>query len=132
MNLSDPNDALYTENGIAVDDNHSRGECSLCGCSDCTEPQAPDPFGGDYKPSDYGYRGSQVGGDHYSKLAIQPGEYALANNLNYWQSNVIKYVTRYRDKGGAQDLDKAIHCLQMLKEAEYGPSRGLPNPNPEP
>ena len=45
----------------------------------------------------------QVGGDHYSKLAIQPVEYINKNNLTYLQGNVIKYVTRYKDKNGLQD-----------------------------
>jgi hypothetical protein len=62
---------------------------------------------------------TQVGGDWYTKLGIQPGEYAMANNLNYWQGNAIKYVTRYRDKGKRQDLEKAIDCIQKLIEAEY-------------
>lgn len=63
---------------------------------------------------------TQVGGGHYSKLKIQPMEYCLANNLNYGQSNAIKYITRYQDKNGKQDLEKAIHCLQLLMEYEYG------------
>ena len=63
----------------------------------------------------------QVGGDHYSKLKIQPGEYAMANGFNYFQSHALVYLTRYKSKGGAQDIDKAIHCLQLLKEYEYGP-----------
>mgnify|MGYP000740067584 CR=1 FL=1 len=40
----------------------------------------------------------QVGGDHYSKLAIQPAVYAQHNNLSYLQGTIIKYVTRYKDK----------------------------------
>lgn len=64
---------------------------------------------------------SQVGGAHYKQYKIQPIEYAMANNLNYCQANAIKYVTRYRDKNGKQDLEKAIHNLQILMELEYGP-----------
>ena len=61
----------------------------------------------------------QVGGDHYSKLAIQPVEYINANHLTYLQGNVIKYVTRYKDKGSAlQDLQKARHYIDMLIEME--------------
>ena len=61
----------------------------------------------------------QVGGDHYSKLAIQPVEYINANHLTYLQGNVIKYVTRYKDKGSAlQDLQKARHYIDMLIELE--------------
>ena len=63
---------------------------------------------------------SQVGGQHYKKYAIQPVEYAMANNLNYCQANAIKYVTRYRDKNGKEDLLKAIHNLEVLIELEYG------------
>ena len=61
----------------------------------------------------------QVGGDHYSKLAIQPVEYINANHLTYLQGNVIKYVTRYKDKGSTlQDLQKARHYIDMLIELE--------------
>ena len=60
----------------------------------------------------------QVGGDHYSKLAIQPVTYINANGLTYLQGNVIKYVTRYKDKNGLQDLEKAKHYIEMLIELE--------------
>tara|TARA_B110000003_G_C16569412_1_gene503686 strand:+ start:757 stop:1005 length:249 start_codon:yes stop_codon:yes gene_type:complete len=60
----------------------------------------------------------QVGGDHYSKLAIQPVTYINANGLSYLQGNVIKYVTRYKDKNGLQDLEKAKHYVEMLIELE--------------
>ena len=62
----------------------------------------------------------QVGGDHYSKLAIQPVTYINANGLSYLQGNVIKYVTRYKDKNGLQDLKKAKHYVEMLIELEEG------------
>ena len=61
---------------------------------------------------------TQIGGDHYSKLAIQPMEYSMANNLNACQHTIIKYVTRYKDKNGLEDLMKAAHTLQMLIEIE--------------
>ena len=60
----------------------------------------------------------QVGGDHYSKLAIQPVEYINKNNLSYLQGNVIKYVTRYKDKNGVEDLQKAKHYINLLIELE--------------
>ena len=60
----------------------------------------------------------QVGGDHYSKLAIQPVTYINANGLSYLQGNVIKYVTRYKDKNGLQDLEKAKHYIDLLIELE--------------
>ena len=61
---------------------------------------------------------TQHGGDHYKKLAIQPMEYSMANGLDACQHTVIKYVTRFRDKGGIDDLHKAIHCIEMLIEFE--------------
>ena len=60
----------------------------------------------------------QVGGDHYSKLAIQPVTYINANGLNYLAGNVVKYVTRYKNKNGLQDLKKAKHYIEMLIELE--------------
>jgi hypothetical protein len=62
----------------------------------------------------------QVGGDHYKKLSIQPVMYNHANHIPYIEGCVIKYITRWRDKGGVQDLDKAIHFIEMLKELENG------------
>lgn len=56
----------------------------------------------------------QVGGDHYKSMAIQPMEYSMANKLDACQHTIIKYVTRFRDKGGIQDLEKAKHCIELL------------------
>ena len=61
----------------------------------------------------------QVGGDHYKQYAIQPAQFALANNLDYAQSNAIKYIVRHKDKNGVQDLDKAIHYIELLKQYYY-------------
>lgn len=61
---------------------------------------------------------TQVGGDHYKKLAIQPMEYSMANNLDACQHTAIKYITRFRDKGGIADLHKAKHVIDMLIEFE--------------
>ena len=61
----------------------------------------------------------QVGGNHYD-FPIQPIEYIYKNELNFLQGNVVKYTTRYKRKNGRQDLEKAIHNLEMLIELEYG------------
>ena len=63
--------------------------------------------------------GKQVGGDHYKQYAIQPAQFALANNLDYAQSNAIKYIVRHKDKNGVQDLDKAVHYIELLKQYYY-------------
>ena len=62
----------------------------------------------------------QEGGGHYKEFKIQPVEYIHANNLSYFQGNVVKYVTRYRLKNGLEDLNKAIHYLELIKQLEYG------------
>ena len=58
----------------------------------------------------------QVGGAHYAVKAIQPWDYIIANDLGYLEGNVVKYVSRWKDKGGLQDLKKAQHYLQKLIE----------------
>ena len=58
----------------------------------------------------------QVGGAHYAIKAIQPWDYIVANNLGYLEGNVVKYVSRWKDKGGIEDLKKAQHYLQKLIE----------------
>ncbi|NMX62304.1 MULTISPECIES: DUF3310 domain-containing protein [Pseudomonas] len=61
---------------------------------------------------------TQVSGDHYKSLAIQPIEYIHANSIPFAEGSVIKYVTRWRDKGGLADLEKAKHFLELLIELE--------------
>jgi hypothetical protein len=59
----------------------------------------------------------QVGGNHYKSFRIQPYEFISKNNLSFFQGNVVKYVCRYKDKNGIEDLKKIIHyCeLEILK-----------------
>ena len=61
---------------------------------------------------------TQIGGDHYKHLAIQPMEYSMKNGLDACQHTAIKYITRFREKGGISDLEKAKHCIDMLIEFE--------------
>ena len=61
----------------------------------------------------------QIGGDHYKSLKIQPIEYIDANNMPYLEGNVVKYVTRHASKNGVQDIDKAIHYLELIKQMRY-------------
>ena len=60
----------------------------------------------------------QVGGSHYKKYKIQPVEYVHANNIPFIEGNIVKYVTRWRDKNGVKDLEKAKHFIDMLIELE--------------
>lgn len=61
---------------------------------------------------------TQVGGNHYKDLKIQPVEYIHANGIGYFEGNVIKYVTRWRTKGGNADLLKAKHYIELLLDLE--------------
>jgi hypothetical protein len=58
----------------------------------------------------------QVGGAHYATKAIQPWDFIIANNLGYLEGNIVKYVSRWKDKGGVEDLKKARHYLDKLIE----------------
>lgn len=60
----------------------------------------------------------QEGGDHYKSMTIQPVEFIHANKIGYFEGNVIKYVSRWRNKGGIKDLEKAKHYIELLIELE--------------
>ena len=59
---------------------------------------------------------NQVSGTHYKDRDIQPWDYIAANGLGYFEGNVVKYVSRWRHKGGVEDLKKARHYLDKLIE----------------
>lgn len=60
----------------------------------------------------------QVGGDHYKKMKIQVVEFWMENNIPAMEGAIIKYLCRWRQKNGLEDLKKAEHFLQMLIEHE--------------
>ena len=60
----------------------------------------------------------QVGGGHYKDRAIQPVQYWKSNLLGGCESSIVKYVTRWREKGGIQDIKKARHFLELILEDE--------------
>ena len=61
---------------------------------------------------------TQVGGNHYKDLKIQPIEFIHANNIPFCEANAIKYLCRWRQKNGKQDLLKARHYIDLLIELE--------------
>ena len=61
----------------------------------------------------------QVGGSHYMYFEIQPAEFINKNRLQFAEGNAIKYICRHPHKGGIQDIEKAIHYLEMVKERDY-------------
>lgn len=57
----------------------------------------------------------QIGGKHYQTMKIQPIEFIVGNKLDFIQGCIIKYVCRYKEKGGVEDLDKIIHYAELAK-----------------
>lgn len=66
----------------------------------------------------------QIGGDHYEKCGIMPTTYIRANNLDFFEGNIVKYITRHKEKGGAEDIKKVIHYAEMILEEVYGYKNG--------
>lgn len=62
----------------------------------------------------------QIGGNHYNHYKIQPAEFINKNKLLFAEGNAIKYIMRHPHKGsGKQDLEKAIHYIEMIIERDY-------------
>ena len=74
---------------------------------------------------------TQIGGGHYKNMTIQPTEFIFKNNIPFIEGCVIKYICRHRSKNGKQDIEKAIHYLQLLMEMEYGEDETMPFKIPE-
>ena len=60
----------------------------------------------------------QVGGGHYLDFKIQPIEFIFHNQIPFIEGCCIKYLCRWREKGGAQDLEKVKHYIDLLLEME--------------
>ena len=61
---------------------------------------------------------TQIAGQHYKNQKIQPIEYILENELPFIEGNIVKYITRWREKGGIEDLKKVKHYVEILMEHE--------------
>ena len=61
----------------------------------------------------------QIGGDLYQKYKIQPSKFVVENKLLFPEGCAIKYIIRHQDKGGKDDLLKAIHFIEMIIERDY-------------
>ena len=62
---------------------------------------------------------TQVGGNHYQTMKIQPAEFINKNEMKFAEGNAIKYICRHVNKGGLQDLQKAKHYIDMIIERDY-------------
>ena len=74
-------------------------------------------YDGEGNPSEAAAK--QVGGNHYKNMAITPTHYIIANKIGWLEANVIKYVSRHESKNGLEDIDKAIHYLELIKVHKY-------------
>lgn len=106
--------------------------CDNCSCDtfqrqNCTPYQAylkqvqqshPFPFPGPApaKPLSAA-NAKQIAGDHYKKYGnLQPWDVVIAWNMGYLDGTALKYLARWKDKGGIDDLKKAIHFIEKLIE----------------
>lgn len=96
----------------------------------CTNPDCAHPYSGTKdvltEPLEI-----QIDGDHYKSMKIQPVEYIHANGLGYFEGNVIKYITRWRSKGGYKDLEKAKHYINLLIQLEMDSKKDNPTDEPK-
>lgn len=64
--------------------------------------------------------GTQIQGNHYLGMKIQPVEFVNANNMDFLQGSVVKYISRHKLKGKKADVEKAIHFCKLILELQYG------------
>ena len=60
----------------------------------------------------------QIGGGHYKTKNIQPWDAIIDWGLGFLDGNAVKYLARWRQKGGVEDLKKARHYIDKLLETE--------------
>lgn len=78
--------------------------------------QEGEDMGSHYEAMHSRDRTTQVGGDHYSKRKIQPIDIIREYKMDFFEGNALKYLLRYKDKGGVQDLDKCKDYIDMVKD----------------
>lgn len=67
----------------------------------------------------------QVGGAHYKDMKMQPIELIAQLNLDFFHGNFVKYISRYKNKNGKQDLEKCLHYIQLREELIGNPLNGI-------
>lgn len=68
---------------------------------------------------------NQVGGTHYKKCGIEPVEYIHANGLDFNEGSIVKYISRHRNKNGAEDIQKIKDYCDIILELDYGIKRAI-------
>ena len=72
-----------------------------------------------FKSSQYNSLEDQIGEKHYRSMKIKPAEFINENKLLFAEGNAIKYICRHQSKGKAEDIEKAMHYLEMILERDY-------------
>jgi len=72
-----------------------------------------------FKGTTYDSLNTQVDGNHYKGMKIQPAHFINENHLEFAEGNAIKYICRHKKKGKEKDIQKAIHYLEMIIERDY-------------
>ena len=68
----------------------------------------------------------EIGGTHYEALKVQPIDLIMKCNLTFTQGNMVKYISRYKNKNGAEDIRKCIHYAQLAtKYGDRGPAKPI-------
>ena len=119
VRVKDPESDFYNEVGLItkLGQNHLEGLVSL---NVCETGWWFDAFNVELVADGKPPKAIQVGGDHYTKMKIQPYTYITENNLGFAEGSIIKYVSRYRSKNGLEDLKKARHFIDLLIEGFDG------------
>ena len=68
---------------------------------------------------------NQIGGDHYKRCGIEPVEYIHANGLDFNEGSIVKYISRHRNKNGAEDIRKIKDYCDIILELDYGIKRTI-------
>ena len=69
----------------------------------------------------------QVGGSHYREMGMQPFVFTMANNWDPLAHTILKYISRFHQKNGKVDLEKAKHCVRLRFELRHTVhDRGIP------
>ncbi len=68
---------------------------------------------------------NQIGGNHYKDMPFQPVELFAKTKCTAFQANIWKYITRYKNKNGKEDVEKCIHYAELAKELKCNGQLGI-------
>ena len=93
--------------------------CEECGQEDNDHMAYCNQLEGDQLNDQWKGGSTNIRPSYYAKYKIDPWTFIIENQLGMDVGSVVKYVVRHRDKNGVEDLNKAIKCIEMMKEFYY-------------